>query len=98
MLVDQTAFLKLSKRQSTGGNGVVLIKHFVCLTVKKNSPIPWDALLNVTLRANGRRAVTCNRVVPARMLVHKVERVYIFAKSFARFVCGLQCPVKINIF
>src|SRR5215471_12012183 len=77
---------------------MMLIKHFVRLTVKENSPVPWDALLNVTLRSNAGRTVTCNRVVPARMLVHSVEGAYVFAKSFARFVCGLECPVKINIF
>src|SRR5215831_15939172 len=67
--VDQTALLQLSERQPTGGDGVVLVKHFVGRAVNEHSPIPWCALVDCSLRADGRRAVARNSIVPARMLV-----------------------------
>src|SRR5437667_892749 len=48
-LVDQAALLEFAKRQSTRGDGVTFIKHFVGFPINQHSPIPWRALARRTL-------------------------------------------------
>src|SRR5215472_5653917 len=95
--VDQAALFEFGKRQTACGDGMVLIKHFVRLTIKENAPIPGFPELNCTLCANACGAVACNGVVPTRILVQDVESTYVFAKSLLRLCRRSQRVVKINI-
>src|SRR5215208_780237 len=92
--VNQTALFEFGEGQSASGDGVILIKHLVGLSIKENAPIPWWTEFNRALGANACGAVAGNSVVPTRVLVQGVESVYIFAKSLARLSRRSQRVVK----
>ena len=96
--VDQAALFEFGEGESSGGDGVILIKHFVRFSVKENAPIPRRTEFRGALGANACGAIARNSVVPPRILVQDVDGVYVFAKSLARLRCGSQRVVKINIF
>src|ERR1700757_2298767 len=96
--VDQAAPFQFGEGQSAGGDGVILIKHFVGFSVKENAPSPWSTEFNRALSANACGAIACNSVVPTRIFMQGVDRGYVFAKSLARLRRRSQRVVKINIF
>src|SRR5207249_7326947 len=91
------ALLQFGEGQPSSGEGVILIKHLVGLSIEKNAPIPWCTKFNRALGANACGAVAGNSVVPTRILVQGVDGGYIFAKSLSRLSRGSQRVVRINI-
>src|SRR4029450_1017619 len=83
-LIDQAALFEFAKRQVTRGDGVTFIGHFVGFAFNEHPPIPWRALVDGTLSANVRRAVTCDSVVPTWMIPERVDRIDVFQKPRAR--------------
>src|SRR4029079_7544454 len=95
--VDETALFQFGKGQSAGGDGMILVKHFVGFSIKENAPITWCTKLERALGEYACSAIACNSVVPTRILVQGVEGVYVFAKSFASLRGRGQRVVKINV-
>src|SRR5206468_7533756 len=83
-LVDQAALLEFAKRQSTRGDGVTFIKHFVGFPINEHTPIPWRAMARRTLGTDVCGAIRRDGVIPARMIVEHVKGVYVFQKPHAR--------------
>ena len=95
--IDQASLFQFGEGQSAGGDGAILIQHFVGLSIKQNAPIPRFTEIRRALGAEACSAIAGNSVVPTRSLVQSVYGTYVFAKSLLRLGRGSQRVVKINI-
>src|SRR5439155_20188926 len=85
--VDQAALLEFAEWQPRGGDGVILIKHFVRLSIQRMRQSHGARNL-AALGSNACGAVARKGIVPSWILAQSVDGVYVFAKSLARLRRG----------
>src|ERR1700730_17042018 len=94
--VDVSAALQLGEWH-TVIEDTALIEQFVALTINENAPIPRHTLRGGMLRADARRAVGGDGVIPARFVPENVERMKVFEEAFARVHLRNGGAVKIDV-
>src|SRR5205809_458600 len=76
---------------------MALIHQFVAFAIEQDPPIPRQALVRWMLRADARSAVGGDRVIPARFVPQRAERMDVFKETFARMRWRNGRVVKIDV-